>query len=73
MSYVEVRRLVLWLTDVAVYAFLGDLAGDTWNLDLNDRLGLLVGQVPTIFSHLVVRGPASRNRSTPICSERSIL
>jgi hypothetical protein len=42
---VEARRLVLWLADLDVHAFLGDLAGDTWNVDLNDRLGPLVVQI----------------------------
>jgi hypothetical protein len=42
VSYVEARRLVLRLADLDVHAFLGDLAGDTWNVDLNDWLGPLV-------------------------------
>jgi hypothetical protein len=41
LSY-EARRLVLWLADLDVHAFLGDLAGDTWKVDLSDRLGPLV-------------------------------
>jgi hypothetical protein len=28
-------RLVLWLADLDVHALLGDLARDTWNVDLN--------------------------------------
>src|SRR5262245_29555690 len=44
-GYVEPRRLVLWLADVDVHAFTGDLAGDTWNVDLNDGLGPLVVQI----------------------------
>src|SRR5262245_58280242 len=30
------RRLVLWFADIDVHTFLGNLAGDTWNVDLND-------------------------------------
>ena len=37
MSYVEARRSVLWLADLDVHAFLGDLSGDTWDVDLSDR------------------------------------
>jgi hypothetical protein len=42
VSYVGARRLVLWLADLDVHAFFGDLAGNTWNVDLNDGLCLLV-------------------------------
>ena len=38
----SVLRLVLWLADLDVHAFLGDLAGDTWKVDLSDRLSPLV-------------------------------
>src|SRR5262245_17049143 len=41
-GYVEARRLVLWFADIDVHTFLGDLAGDTWNVDGNDRLRPLV-------------------------------
>jgi hypothetical protein len=37
VSYVEARRSVLWLTDLGVHAFLGDLSGDTGDVDLNDK------------------------------------
>ena len=33
----EARRSVLWLADLDVHAFLGDLSGDTWDVDLSDR------------------------------------
>ena len=42
VSYVEARRSVLWLADLDVRAFLGDLSGDTWDVDLSDRPGPLV-------------------------------
>ena len=30
----RLRRSVLWLADLDVHAFLGDLSGDTWDVDL---------------------------------------
>ena len=37
MNY-EARRLVLWLADLNIHAFLADLAGDTWKVDLSEVL-----------------------------------
>jgi hypothetical protein len=34
----EARRLVLWLADLNIHAFLADLAGDTWKVDLSEVL-----------------------------------
>jgi hypothetical protein len=39
------KRSVLWLADLDVHAFLGDLAGDPWNVNLSDGLGPLVIQI----------------------------
>ena len=41
----EARRSVLWLADLDVHAFLGDLSGDTWDVDLSDRPGPLVVKI----------------------------
>jgi hypothetical protein len=39
------KQSVLWLADLDVNAFLGDLAGDPWNVNLSDRPGPLVIQI----------------------------
>ena len=36
---------ILWLADLDVNAFLGDLSGDTWDVDLSDRPGPLVVRI----------------------------